>query len=55
VEETPGHRANIVEELESGSCSVGIKGTCVDEEPEVSVDLVGGAVGDTPVVKSVSA
>jgi len=41
MQQTPGHRANVVEELESGSSPVGVEGTRVDEEPEVGVDLFG--------------
>ena len=41
VEEAPSHRANVVEELESGCSLVGVEGTCVDEQLEVSVDFFG--------------
>ena len=55
MEETPGHGADVVEELESGYRSVSVEGTFMDEEPEVGVDLLSGAVRNTVVVKSISA
>jgi len=41
MEETPGHRADVVEEMGSGFGSAGIDDTGTNQECEVSVDLFG--------------
>ncbi len=41
VEKSPGHGADIVEEIEGGFCSFRVDGTCADQKAKVSVDLFG--------------
>jgi hypothetical protein len=54
VEEAPGHRADVVEELQGGCCLIAMHGVGKTEETEVRVDLLRGSVGDPPVVGAVS-
>ena len=54
MEETPGHGADVVEELQGGGCLIGFREVGEAENPEVDVDLLRGSVGDAVVVEPVS-
>jgi hypothetical protein len=54
MDESPGHGADVVEELQGGGCLIAMHGVEEAEETEVAVDLLRGSVGDTPVVGAVS-
>ncbi len=55
MEEPPGHGANLVEEAESPPRSGGLKDSGCEKQPEVGVSLLGGAVGDPPVLEPIPA
>jgi hypothetical protein len=54
VEEPPGHGAGLVEEPEGLFGAFGVDGAGGDEQLQVAVDLLGGAVGDAPQVGAVT-
>jgi len=54
VEQPPGHRPNSIEEFESFFGLVPVYCRGVGEKPQMTVDLFGRAVCDSPVVHSVS-
>ena len=55
MEEAPGEGSCFVEESEGGFGATGIDGASLDEELEMGVDFLRGAIGDAPVVHPVSA
>jgi hypothetical protein len=55
MEEPPGQGPDVVEEVEGGFGLSRVDGTGIDEELEMTVDLFGRGVGDSPVVIAVSA
>jgi hypothetical protein len=54
MDESPGHGADVVEELQGGGCLIAMHGVGEAEETEVEVDLLRGSVGDEPVMGEVS-
>ena len=54
MEEAPGDGSDFVEESDCSGGLGDVDGTCSGEETKVGVDLFGGAIGDTPVVQSIS-
>ena len=54
MKETPGHGADVVEELQGGGCLIAFRGVGEAENPEVDVDLLRGSVGNQVVVEPVS-
>jgi len=53
VEKAPGHCADLVEEAERGVGAPSIDRSGNEEEAQVSIDFLGAAVGDAPVVRPV--
>ena len=54
VDETPGHGADVVEELQGGGCVSARRGVREAKDPQVNIDLLCGSVGDSEVVEPVS-
>ena len=55
VEKAPGDGSNFVQELNRCFGVVEVDGTDTDEETKVGIGFLRGAVGDSPVVVSISA
>jgi len=54
MEQPPGHRANLVEELQGGCCLFAMHGTCDAEKSEVAVDFLCGSICNPPVMGPIS-
>jgi hypothetical protein len=54
MDQSPGHRANLIEEPQGGSCFSAMHGTRNAKEPYVAVHLLRRSIGNPPVVGSVS-
>jgi len=55
VQQPPGHGADLVKELQRRADACELDRTGVNEQPEMAVHLLRGAVGDAPVVYPVAA
>ena len=54
IDQTPGHGADVVEELQGGGCVSARRGVSEAKDPQVNIDLLCGSVGDSEVVEPVS-
>ena len=54
MEKPPGHGTDLVEELQSIFGPFPVDGASRDEQLQMAVDLLGGAVGDPPEVRAVA-
>ena len=54
MEQTPGHGSHLIEELEGDTRLCRVNSTDVGQQAKESIDLFGRAIGDSPVVKSIS-
>ena len=55
VDQPPGHGTDLIEEVEGGVGSDSVDGARLGEEPKVSVNLFRRGVGDSIMVRSISA
>jgi hypothetical protein len=55
IEQPPGHRSHVIEDLDRTLSSRHVHDPGAQEEPEVAVDFFGGGISDSPVMKSVPA
>ena len=55
MEEAPGDGSDVIEETNGVFGGLSGDGAGFDEEPQMRADLLGRTVGDTPVVKPISA
>ena len=53
VEESPGHCANVIEELQGGCCLIAMRGVRNAENPEVNVNFHRGSICNPVVLKPV--
>ena len=51
VEKTPGHGADVVEELQGVGCVSAMCGVREAEDPQVNINLLRGRIGDSEVVE----